>query len=882
MAEGNSILTRISAFPDEILQGITDRLSHRDLKTIIVTSSFLKRFAFKSLYRSVAISYLDFDSAEDISYLDVQHEEENIHDLLISDNSDYRAEFPHRHSNDSHMYCFNSYLAFQSFLSQNPGFIPDTIYFESEECLFDLNKTHASLLRNVKSIQINIETKEYSSDEEDIDLLEDDTSYSERESLASVDDGKEVGDRFDERLSSVLALNLKITKLKIASAEGYANYTIPSHLDNLEICYGNISNVNFFFKSLYNLSTLYLKNVRIEPANLKYLPRCLRKLVLFKSLVFDSSNYCQLDLPDQIKELSITMGLCEEEEEGDYMLLDEQDGFDNTDQQGQVTILDINHLSHLSSFEYCNWLSTSVCNVKLPSQILELSFHSCPNLIEMDGLNQYYQLRALSLKECNNLSVCSFLINSALPDSLQELEFINSEVAESNLLQTRINHPEYFFQTDRGIFFKWDNKIHLPPNLKYLELANNSYLELANDNSIRIDSSLKLPPNLKHFSLRKLGEFINFNSFHFPNELVSLSLRDMNIGSLDGIRLPDTLIILDLSSNHVESIQNTNISDLFSLSRLILTSNNIKSFHLDFSRNLRFLSLQDNQLDQCNVAKLNGLHSLDLSGNTFKKMLNNKSLALPQNLISLKLNAIANISIADGFKFPRNLKELELSSSREDYEDFNENVFDSIPKSIQRLYLGSGKIGVSSKINLKFPNLTSLVLFDNIILPENFGLVCARLEILHLENNGLSQLDVSCLPLSIKSVSLRSNGMHSIVGNFERFRELKNLDFGGNKLDPWLKENKLILPKNLFSFDLSDNGVTNISNIYWNESISIIRLHGNENLDETDLLELGDKFLTKVPSVIFQITLDDEIVDPENVEFSRLMDAKILKVVDTY
>ncbi|KAK6457300.1 uncharacterized protein RJT20DRAFT_147825 [Scheffersomyces xylosifermentans] len=390
-------------------------------------------------------------------------------------------------------------------------------------------------------------------------------------------------------------------------------------------------------------------------------------------------------------------------------------------------------------------------------------------------------------------------MNTKYPDSLQEMVFSTNEGQNiGNLIEASRVHPEHFSMVKGKTYMNWNSDVHLPSNLVYLELANNT--------SIKIESSLKFPPTLKHLRLRKFGEF------DLENTLQTLSATYMHIGSIDGICFPKSLSHLDLSSNKITSIKNTNIPELLKLTRIELRYNRIKSFGsvlIHSSSNLRYLSLEYNRLCQCNVRNFRKLHTLNLSNNAFPGPLDKKALSLPESLISLKLSNTSFAEMGENFKFPKNLRELIFSGPG--IKTFSQNFFDSIPKSVTRLYLSKGDIGTTSSIKLEFPNLTYLSLYGNNITPGKLLIDCPKLETLDLENNAITEFDTSLLPLGIKSVALGSNGMQSIVGSFENFEKLKNLEFGDNKLGPWLKENELILPKDLFSIDLTDNEVTDIS-----------------------------------------------------------------------
>jgi protein phosphatase 1 regulatory subunit 7 len=254
-----------------------------------------------------------------------------------------------------------------------------------------------------------------------------------------------------------------------------------------------------------------------------------------------------------------------------------------------------------------------------------------------------------------------------------------------------------------------------------------------------------------------------------------LDMTGEQLGELDGVALPPTLVELHLSHNRLKRIDH--LAALTQLAVLVLRGNLIERIEgLDACAALRELDLYENQLSEIRgLEALRELRSLDISFNSIRSLV---PLRAP-GLASLeKLFAPQNkIELIEGLNGLARLNTLELGSNRirriQNIGHLSE---------LRELHLGRNKIaalsGLSGLSNLKILGLSSNRL-------TSLGAELAdlhALEELYLAHNGLLTFDD--LPRSLSRLRLLDVAGNSIADVCE---------LGGwpQLEDLWLNDNKI-------------------------------------------------------------------------------------------
>ncbi|KAK6457529.1 uncharacterized protein RJT20DRAFT_125286 [Scheffersomyces xylosifermentans] len=802
-----SILYNLHGFPPELLQRIIDFVPKRTLY-YLKNGSYLAPFAFNALYKDIKIGSGDFLEASDIQDLEYDPDD---YDTLTTENSTLQ--------NDDEPTTFSSLTSFLCFIRLHPYYRPKSVIFTYSKRLMELSEILPEFLSTVGNIEVVIDI------DHTLPFHPNETQY--------LDD-------FHWTLAAICHLPYRLRKMHILAYDPEPEFSpldlyqneFPSYLECLEIDRGVIDNIENFFESMPYLSTLVMTGVTIVFEELLHLPKSLRKLHLFNSLEFGNSEILEIKSHDALQELTI------ESSSSQTRFITEE------------TCIDFSSLKNLTVLRFQCGALRSPKWIKLPLGLEKLTIGDCTNLADLAELAKLHSLKSLKFIGPFKLGMTiSFFTTVIFPDSLEELVFCKkgSPMVDETLDDLVGSCPEKFIDVERRKYFKVGETFSLPPKLRNLEISFQY--------GIVPHGNLQLPSSLQYLSL------VNGNHgvLDFPENLIGLNLSTMNTEKLRNVQFPKALQSLTLRSNCMYSISQTNLSSLSKVTRVDLSQNYLlrsESFVHQLPQTLEWLNLSYNRLRDCHLDNFPNLHTLALQGNRDIDILESYSITLPDNLVRLTLDSISIIS--DGFKFPSNLQQLSLTFSKCVDDEF----FKDLPVSISRISLESCRLRVDSNIDLNLPNLKYCSFKScnlNSSMTEAFSfLKCRKLEELVLARNYIQTINLETLPSSLEVLQLDNSKLSSIHGSFEKFPSLKILNLKSNMLGPWICQKGLAFPKTLLSIDLSNNSLTDISKIRWNDAISVLGLVDND-VDRESLAELTAKFSTRgfYPEIIIDHSIFD-------------------------
>ncbi|TRY62943.1 hypothetical protein TCAL_07279 [Tigriopus californicus] len=312
-------------------------------------------------------------------------------------------------------------------------------------------------------------------------------------------------------------------------------------------------------------------------------------------------------------------------------------------------------------------------------------------------------------------------------------------------------------------------------------------------------------------SMSKLLE-ANFSNNHL------LEVSDLGLSSRKGCRT--TLNSLDLSNNHIGSIQDGDLIQTPNLTKLSLAGNRISIMgdrSLESLTNLEELNLSDNQLAALPPTIFNrsqSLHRLELQNNSLTLLPSGIFEGL-SNLVVLNLsrNAISSHLLSkDTFSGLKNLQVLDLSWN--EMTKIEDTTFQHLA-SLRSLNLQHNNIhivksqGFNSLVNL---NILALSFNEIEELSSDMMSGLSQLSSLSMEHNKIKSIGmIEPLP-SLTDLTLSNNQLKSVPEFISSSAaNLKTIDLGDNQI-------KEINPRdlgglaNLYGLRLAGNQISTISN----------------------------------------------------------------------
>jgi len=316
--------------------------------------------------------------------------------------------------------------------------------------------------------------------------------------------------------------------------------------------------------------------------------------------------------------------------------------------KSEIGNLDLSGANNLRKFETREWYP----NIKNVINTLVLK-----DVTNLTNLNLYYaNVNKLDLSDATSLKYFE------VPKGLEDLSLSNMII-------------EYFSSTDGNL-----KKVNINnmPQLKNLDLENNSINEFKIDNTSNLNTLYLNNNNLSSIDLSKMpslkrGELSN-NSLSKINLKNNISLAELNLSNNDFIGE------MDLSNNiNLESIliYNNKLNNVLLphnniLNNLILSNNNLTGT-LDLSKynNLVGAYLDNNNLDNVILGNNEILEELLLHNNNLKKI--DLSNVPNLNLFTIEGNPITNTIYLLKNKTLKYNKDIILNDNRKPVYDVNDN-----------------------------------------------------------------------------------------------------------------------------------------------------------------------------------------------------------------
>jgi internalin A len=308
-----------------------------------------------------------------------------------------------------------------------------------------------------------------------------------------------------------------------------------------------------------------------------------------------------------------------------------------------------------------NLIENADCTLSLTNLItLDLNTNRVKKLNYLDNLDSLIVLD-LGFNQLNELKVNKSLTNlnylSLRSNNVSNIEFI-SKFTGLTILDLANN-----FITDIDILKNMTNLIHL--NLSFNQIENVSVLKHLNNLSSLLISHNKI---------------YDLNSIKNVHSLIRIEANYNQLTNIDVIKHLTRLIIVELSNNRIEFVDDYLFDELFSLRRLEMSSNRIKTLKLTSNNmsNINFLNISFNRFD-----------SVDFMTNLFKLknviVNNNKIDQFNFNIISnkkdlfridLSFNQIESFNLIE-FNISKhpNLKFIYIDTNFKDYFSiFNNDI----------------------------------------------------------------------------------------------------------------------------------------------------------------------------------------------------------------
>ncbi|XP_054708254.1 toll-like receptor Tollo [Uloborus diversus] len=498
----------------------------------------------------------------------------------------------------------------------------------------------------------------------------------------------------------------------------------------------------------------------------------------------------------------------------------------------QLETLDLGHnklqkftdrtFCHLSSLKTLNLTQNELTSVISHVDGVSKVYEFCVNdLSELDlSHNKIMQVEANDLKYFKSLRLLRLAHNYIASLDCNILK----DFSKLQVIDMSYNHlstlPAMLFEDSPDIreMNLQNNSInHLPQGLlnglQQLVILNFSFNKISSD-SIRPETFVDLIRlvilDLSHNELNN----INNTLFQSQYSLQMLFLSHNNIDTIADNSFSSlyNLHTLDLSHNRMKYLDIFTLNGLYVISNLKLSYNSIYGINPDAFKNcssVQDLTLKGNNLSFIPTAltSLQFLKTLDLSNNSIQGLYNASFRELKQlRHLSLSMNIIGNLTRGT-FKHMVGLKELDLSKNK--IQNLEHGIFDDI-ESVSKIDLSDNQL---LDINGLFMNLKGLVS-------------------LNVSRNMIFWFDYAVVPAELEELDLHSNGIETL-GNYyelEATLQLRSLDVSHNLI---MGINAASFPNGIQFLKINDNRISNVYPFTFTAKGNISFVNMSNNFIET-------------------------------------------------
>ncbi|XP_043786589.1 leucine-rich repeat-containing protein 40-like [Apis laboriosa] len=339
-----------------------------------------------------------------------------------------------------------------------------------------------------------------------------------------------------------------------------------------------------------------------------------------------------------------------------------------------------------------------------------------------------------------------------------------------------------------------------------------------------------------NLNLSSRGLFTVPNRVWTINDLTEEEIRNLHV-ELDYIHdnerwwEQEPLKILDLSCNSLKAID-SKVECLTELTTLYLHNNILEDLPVEIGnlKKLEILNLSNNKLEKLphEFYKLTELHQLSLKNNNIKQLDPAFGDFIMLTYLDLSYNNLTELPIGMGYL-------VRLISL-----DINHNMLKELPPDLTNMR-ALQKLNASYNNLEMLPPLGELRKVETVMLqtnklttfPDMSG--CIQLRILHLADNNITEIDMSCLEGvgQLKTLTLGNNQIESIPEEIIKLVYLEIFDLSHNKIT--LIPEYIGLMPNIKQLMIDGNDVKNIRTDIIRCGTSRILKHIQQNLKSTNL-----------------------------------------------
>ncbi|KAI5957325.1 hypothetical protein KGF54_000253 [Candida jiufengensis] len=475
------------------------------------------------------------------------------------------------------------------------------------------------------------------------------------------------------------------------------------------------------------------------------------------------------------------------------------------------------------------------------------------SLKELTIYNQSYQNFCLNLSTlylqkfiCHDLGGMDSLDGLQIPKSIKHLELHSCGMQNVNNLESLIKLETLVIENCSN--FTGFIKCILPGSLRNFTYVNSITKEKVNQLYNEVKKLENDQYEISDFSSNGRSLIMGAD-FIFPPKLYNMSIQD-HLGTL---QLESKSKLKELDTLNLNGIKIFNLKELFQLLQKELTSISI--------RNCQIFDFYDCQFP-C-------VKELKFSGNTINTVFNSNLVQMGclKDLV-IESNTYASFYGVDPIKF---------FTSGNTFVDLSGTPKKKVAKNVE---LSSSDQAVSINMpNLQFLSLDKYIgtwgrrnnfYIEDIPPPVNFN-GCKNLVSITMSNMEYKILNLDYLPNSLKFIKFINLKFFSIVGVFNKFSHLENLDLRSNEISYSMLSNQSF-PNSLKILDLSDNKLEDLTCLYLSNCTNLNCLFLNKVTGSDNpkgAMELKELFL--------KINIDSK----ENIaELSHRNSRKIFKIVN--
>ncbi|BFF97785.1 leucine-rich repeat-containing G-protein coupled receptor 6 [Drosophila madeirensis] len=430
-----------------------------------------------------------------------------------------------------------------------------------------------------------------------------------------------------------------------------------------------------------------------------------------------------------------------------------------------------------------------------------------PCTCETGKASNYVELSCEKLESFN--AIVDTLANKLNPDVHTDLKITHSQLDDLEMRSfTDMNFNLYKLR------MQW-NGLRSLPELPFRGLSNVTYLSVGDNELDEIPKHvLNHMPSLATLDIGRCNiRAVQQDDLKGIQVVTNLILPSNNITRLDRGAFPQSLLILHLGRNQIESL-NGSLHDLHVLQSLFINANNISELdgELPDGSRLRLLMAHNNRLERlpANMAGMRYLQTIHVHFNRLRSF--DRVLRNSQDLEELLAgnNELEYLS-QDEFQACGRLEVLHLASNH--IRSLNSSLLPMVK-------LMNANFSFNDMEEFSMEELHGLRLLKGLdlshnriarLLPSTKGVQELVLFELRLDHNQILSLDGAVAGLgNLRILDLSANRLeHLLLGDFDGMQRLEILDMTGNQLVELKPLETTMLP-NLKILKLAFNNITKL------------------------------------------------------------------------